>query len=345
MKASTLHVDFDNVYIELKKKDERQAEYFATAPSVWLKKLMGNDRKLLVRRCYLNPATFGHYRQGFVMAGFDVVDCPSVTAQGKNSTDMNMAVDILRKLHKHPTHFDEFVLFSADSDFTSVLRELREHNRETFVVHSGLISQAYHASADCVLDFQSLVGAMPALSQELKHEIANFLVSTLKASPSPISAAKLITLLIGKFGEIASAWFGRGKFGALFDELGMDKKGVCFDPTPPGQVYLPELHSLELACTLHDLVANPCLEEHVHEPLVKSQDDQGMKTGTIVMVNPYEHFGFIQPEGGKAREDNYHFRFSNITDVAPTDLKKGSRVSFYPGKNSDGLEALGVCLC
>ena len=51
-------------------------------------------------------------------------------------------------------------------------------------------------------------------------------------------------MLIGNFGSKAKAWFGRGKFGSLFDELEMDKMGVCFDPTPPGQVYLPALHSL-----------------------------------------------------------------------------------------------------
>lgn len=271
MKTSALFVDFDNVYIELKKKNEQRAKYFASAPGAWLKKLIGNDRKILVRCCYLNPTTFGRYRQQFVMAGFDVVDCPPLTAQGKNSADMRMVIDILLDKLNHPTHFDEFILFSADSDFTPVLRRLREHGRETCIVHSGSLSQAYSASADCVLDFQSLydeeydedVGSeahgdhapesapsLPtiltptALSQELKHEISEFLLATLKASSSPIPTAGLITLLIGNFGSKAKAWFGRGKFGSLFDELEMDKMGVCFDPTPPGQVYLPALHSL-----------------------------------------------------------------------------------------------------
>ena len=118
---------------------------------------------------------------------------------------------------------------------------------------------------------------------------------------------------------------------------------------------------------MHKLIENPPAErkeiidgifmpqssspgEHSHEQPdqelpVNAQNEQGMMTGTIVTIDQEKRFGFIQPEGGKAREDNYHFRFSNITDVAPTDLKKGSRVSFYPGKNSGGLEALGVCLC
>lgn len=266
MKKSALFVDFDNIYLELKKKDEQQAEYFAFAPGIWLKKLMGDERKILVRRCYLNPTTFWRYRQQFVMAGFDAVDCPPLTAQGKNAADMHMLMDIMDKLH-HATRFDEFILLSADSDFTPVLLRLREHDRETCIVHSGPLSQAYRASADCVLDFQSLydeeyVGSeahgsyasefiphaqMPVLSQELKHEIVKFLVSTLKTSPSPIPTAKLITLLSDQFGEIATAWFGRGKIGTLFDELEMEKMGVCFDPRPPGQVYLPALHSLEAA--------------------------------------------------------------------------------------------------
>lgn len=260
MKKSALFVDFDNIYLELKKKGEQQAEYFAYAPAAWLKKLMGDERKILVRRCYLNPAVFWGYRQHFIMAGFDVVDCPTLTAKGKSAADMRMLMDILDKLH-HPTRFDEFILMSADSDFTPVMMRLREHDRETCIVHSGLLSQAYRASADRMLDFQSLydeeyVGggytpefvpqaAMPVLSQELKHKIADFLVSTLRASPSPIPTAKLITLLLSTFGNIATAWFGRGKIGTLLDELEMEKMGVCFDSRPPGQVYLPALHSLE----------------------------------------------------------------------------------------------------
>lgn len=263
MKKSALFVDFDNIYLELKKKDEQQAEYFASAPAAWLKKLMGDERKILVRRCYLNPTTFWRYRQQFVMAGFDAVDCPPLTAQGKNAADMHMLMDILDKLH-HSTRFDEFILLSADSDFTPVLMRLREHDRETCIVHSGPLSQAYRASAARVMDFQLLYdeeyvaseahgnhapefipqAAMPVLSQDFKHEIADFLVSTLKASPSPIPTAKLITLLSENFGNIATAWFGRGKIGTLLDELEMEKMGVCFDPAPPGQVYLPALHSL-----------------------------------------------------------------------------------------------------
>ena len=155
---------------------------------------------------------------------------------------MHMLMDILDKLH-HSTRVDEFILLSADSDFTPVLMRLREHDRETCIVHSGPLSQAYRASAARVMDFQLLYDeeyvaseahgshapefipqtAMPVLSQDFKHESAEFLVSTLKTSPSPIPTATLITLLSDQFGEIATAWFGRGKIGTLFDELEMEE--------------------------------------------------------------------------------------------------------------------------
>jgi len=47
-----------------------------------------------------------------------------------------MAIDIVEAL-THSTNFDEFVIFSADADFTPVLRRIREHDRQTLVVSSS----------------------------------------------------------------------------------------------------------------------------------------------------------------------------------------------------------------
>ena len=154
-KKAAVFVDFDNLHIGLAQKDPRQAEFFATSPVVWLQRLMGDERKILRRRCYLNPNVSRKYRQQFISAGFDVVDCPALTTQGKNAADIRMAMDIQDSLN-HPSRFDEFILLSADSDFTPVLMRLREHDRETCIVHSDPLSQAYRASADRVLDFQAL---------------------------------------------------------------------------------------------------------------------------------------------------------------------------------------------
>jgi hypothetical protein len=74
-----------------------------------------------------------------------------VTSQGKTSTDMHMVLDIVDLL-QHEPRYDEFIVFSADADFTPVLRRLRRYDRRTTVLAIGFPSAAYQASADLLID-------------------------------------------------------------------------------------------------------------------------------------------------------------------------------------------------
>ena len=160
---TALFVDFDNIYLGLKKLDEAAAERFATEPARWVawmeqgmprgKNENGEtlqQRKLLVRRCYLNPRDFYRYRPNFIRSAFNVIDCPSLTAQGKNSADIYMVMDIVDTL-AHDTHFDEFIILSGDADFTPVLLRLRAHDRRTVILAAGPASEAYKAACNLVI--------------------------------------------------------------------------------------------------------------------------------------------------------------------------------------------------
>lgn len=182
---SALFVDFDNLFSQLRQLQPEVAERFARHPSAWIDWLVkslelpepheeGSQRRLLVRRCYLNPNWYQTYRHAFLRAGFKIVDCPPVTSQGKTSTDIHMVLDIVDLL-LHETRCDEFIVFSADADFTPVLRKLRRHDRRTTVLAVGFPSAAYQASADLMIDERVFVrdalgfgraAAEPAPAQE-----------------------------------------------------------------------------------------------------------------------------------------------------------------------------------
>jgi len=161
-RKSAIFVDFDNIYIGLRQLDPLVAEEFATNPSRWLQWIErmehGADfetsapaaRRILMRHCYLNPRAFGRYRTDFSRAGFRVIECPSMTRQGKSSTDIQLVIDVLDTLG-HATHFDEFILLSADADFTPLLQRLRVHDRQTVVVSVGPASPAYRNAADILV--------------------------------------------------------------------------------------------------------------------------------------------------------------------------------------------------
>lgn len=173
---AALYLDFDNVFAGLALRDEAAAWHFAAEPGRWLAWLAeggdgGGQRRILVRRCYLNPAGwtepvpggalaqwlgqprifYGRFRPDFVRAGFHVIDCPRL-ARLKNGADILMALDVADAL-AHPTRFEEFILLSGDSDFTPLLHRLREHDRRTLLVAQDASTQALRAAADVVLGF------------------------------------------------------------------------------------------------------------------------------------------------------------------------------------------------
>jgi hypothetical protein len=157
-----LFVDFDNVYLGLLRLDPDAAAAFATEPGRWLAAMeTGTDidgdftRRFLVRACYLNPSAFSQFRPNFTRAGFTVVDCPSLTQQGKSSADINLVLDAVDALAA-PTHYDEFVIVSADADFTPLALRCRAADRRVTIVTASPAASAYRAVADTVVTAEQL---------------------------------------------------------------------------------------------------------------------------------------------------------------------------------------------
>jgi hypothetical protein len=155
--TSALFLDFDNVFIGLRRLGEDVAIAFGRDPAAWLRRLEhGEDedgpfvRRMLVRNCYLNPSAFADYRAPFTRAGFRVVDCPSLTQQGKSAADVNLVLDVLDVLHG-PLHYDEFFIMSADADFTPLAIRCREADRRVTIAAAGPAAAAYRAVADQVV--------------------------------------------------------------------------------------------------------------------------------------------------------------------------------------------------
>ncbi len=170
---SALFVDYDNIYLALKRRDEELAKRFAKDAGFWIREIESGglitptsggepsfERRLVLNRCYGNPvprhnrrdnstdmSSFPFVRHHFLRAGFEVVDCPPLTAQLKNSSDIRMVMDI-RDLLNHETYFDEFIILSGDADFTPVLHRLRAHARRTVIYANDYTATPYAALCD-----------------------------------------------------------------------------------------------------------------------------------------------------------------------------------------------------
>src|SRR5689334_1718534 len=197
---SAVFVDYDNIYLSLKRKSEEAAKRFARDAHVWLREIESGRlitgthdsfsearRRIVMNRCYGNPVprrnahdnstdmnSFPFVRHHFLRAGFEVVDCPPLTAQLKNSADIRMVMDV-RDILTHDTYFDEFVILSGDADFTPVLHRLRSHARRTVIYSNDNTAAPYTAICDAEIresDFLALLleGQIPARADAAQVE-------------------------------------------------------------------------------------------------------------------------------------------------------------------------------
>ncbi len=158
---SALYVDFDNIYSGLYEEDPDAARAFANSPTTWSGRLRqrqvdpADEREFLIRRCYLNPrgshpsepsVSYGTYRDRFTRAGFEVIDCPSLTSNNKNAADIRVALDIF-ELVLRGTVVEEFVIATADSDITPLLYRLSAHGKRSFLISASRVAAACSSAA------------------------------------------------------------------------------------------------------------------------------------------------------------------------------------------------------
>lgn len=272
---SALFVDFDNIYSGLKALDPSAAEAFATDPSRWVDWLCraedrhdGAPRRFLLQLCYLNPQVFSRYRPFFMRSGFKVVDCPPLTAQGKTSADIQIVVDVLDALAQE-TRYDDFVIASADADFTPLLFRLRAHDRRTTVVTAGPASSAYRSVCDSVIlpdQFADAVmgrGAAAAEAPPPSEHVdraerdpaetrqpegqrisaaADAVRAAVAAAPGPLVSASAAHAARAVYPEIrADGWGGAGSFSTFVARYAPE---LGWAPHPsPGYLYDPARHS------------------------------------------------------------------------------------------------------
>lgn len=165
---SVLFVDFDNVFFALQSADKEAAKAFANDPQGWLDAIESGAlieevgggpsqrRRILMRRCYANPAVMRYFRAWFTRSGFQIVDCPPLTGKGKNSADIYMVVDMLDAL-RHETRFDEFIILSGDADFTPVLTRLRAFDRRSVIYSNAVTASAYKSLCDAMITEERLI--------------------------------------------------------------------------------------------------------------------------------------------------------------------------------------------
>jgi uncharacterized protein (TIGR00288 family) len=118
-KKIAVFVDYDN----------QQLDVFA------LIELLRERGRVVIRRAYADWVTKQSYRKAVVQAGFELIDCPKVTATHKNAADIRLAVDCLSISYDYDD-IEVYVFVTGDVDFVPLINKLRTMGRETVVVAS-----------------------------------------------------------------------------------------------------------------------------------------------------------------------------------------------------------------
>ncbi|MES2337415.1 MAG: NYN domain-containing protein [Pseudomonadota bacterium] len=247
---SVVLLDFDNIFLGLWKLDRDLALRFGQTPLEWLSLLADRHltldrRRWLVSRCYLNPAGWvpsaaeasgrlylSRFRPGLVRAGFEVVDCPGLTGEGKNAADIRIVIDALDLL-RSDCRYEEFVIASGDADFTPLLHRLRAADRRIAVMAPSNAAPAYTSLADRIVGFEALEGLLrpepmipsdaPMVNgddRKVEGSLRDYIRDRLASSVAPINLSSLAQDVGKRFpGARESGSFGPGSFTAVLKRL------------------------------------------------------------------------------------------------------------------------------
>ncbi len=315
---SAVFVDYDNIYLSLKRKSDEAARRFAKDANTWLRAIENGrlitptntplperGRRLVMNRCYGNPvprrnthdnstdmSSFPFVRHHFLRAGFEVVDCPPLTAQLKNSSDIRMVMDV-RDYLTHETRFDEFIILSGDADFTPVLHRLRAHARRTVIFANDFTAAPYTAISDGEVRESQLIalimGTEPgaertpsARIEDARREIMAEVVANVRASEAPIPLEALAERAVRALGHektIATSWAGAGSFSELLRQGLPD--GIRLSDQPPYLAYDPKRHGKDARTPPAELRSTsaappPALASRAHAPAAAPSSAGGL---------------------------------------------------------------------
>lgn len=251
---SALFVDFDNIFICA--SFERIGKEFVNQIPLWLAKL-SLSRNFNIKQVYMNPKAFSQFRKAFLEHGFKVIDCPPITNQGKTATDQEIAVDATMAMMTHP-HIQEYVIMSADADFTPVLRNARALGKKTSICYSGNASKCYTSVAQCVYTLSQLISLPSAatlpkplaepprksteptsdvigIPATIKKQLESVLIKYLSKAINPSYIGIFANSAIVKQFNIPADRFGYSSFSKLIEQLNLTPY-VCQN----GYLYHPD---------------------------------------------------------------------------------------------------------
>jgi hypothetical protein len=90
---------------------------------------------ICVRKAYgdWSKDIFAQYQSNLMGQGFELIHLPETNLQGKNGSDVRLAVDVMAYLESFP-EIDTFLIGSGDTDFIPLIQHLRSRGKAVIIV-------------------------------------------------------------------------------------------------------------------------------------------------------------------------------------------------------------------
>ncbi|MCB2199838.1 NYN domain-containing protein [bacterium] len=150
-----LLIDYENFAISLRNRTESQD--VDLEPVLKLARDLNNGDTIAVARAYADWRHFGRYADDLVRLGIQTVQAPNHRLQGKNATDIHMAVEATDLMHlREDLH--HYILVTGDSDFNPLVHLLRSRGKKvTGIGIKGTVSPYFEKVCDEFHYYESLL--------------------------------------------------------------------------------------------------------------------------------------------------------------------------------------------
>jgi len=118
-------VDWENLVAGAGRGLPRQAN---PVPYEALTRLCRDYGNAVIRKAYADWGQYTRFHENLAMNGVEMIQVTKVGASAKNAADIRMTVDAMETIFAHPA-VEVFVLVTGDSDYSPLVRRLREYGK------------------------------------------------------------------------------------------------------------------------------------------------------------------------------------------------------------------------
>lgn len=329
-----IYLDFENLALSAEAVYPSQDYPFKMQPVLDYASTKGD---VLLRKAYADwtrPA-FNRYQSSLMEHGFDLVHLPETNSQGKNGSDVRLAIDVIEYVSHFPG-IHTIIIGSGDTDFIPLIQRLRSLGKEVIVMgfeHSvgALVKKnsAEFLSLEKILGPAETESILVNVSEERTPDYGRKLLAryiTNRGDDGPILMARLKQQLLRFDPTFSEKDLGFQSFKHWLLSLQGDLvKGIDHS-----QASLPLVHLVDEIPEMPEEQSSPASRELAHQFLLKNlryQPDHALRLEISKGV-----LAAFDKRTSLSMSDMFDFVFEHLEQAQPkSDIKKYINTLFTGG--------------